>query len=197
MTRSPLLCVLLAACCLVVAACRPASTLPVLGPAPEFSLTDQQGRPFSSADLAGKVVVANFVFTTCTDICPALSGTMKQVQDGLRSARLLDGKAMLLSFSVDPEQDTPAALAAYAERFQADPTSWRFLTGDPAEIERLLVTGFKLGAPPRVPSASGRPEIVHTGRFVVIDPRGQIRWYPRGEEVDVGQLVEEVRRLAA
>ena len=181
------------------AGCRPAaSSLPVLGPAPEFSLVDQLGRPASSADLAGKVVVANFVFTSCTDICPALSATMGRARDGLEEAHLLGGKALLLSFSVDPERDTPEALAAYAERFGADPATWRFLTGDRAQIDRLLLTGFKVGAPqPIAATAGGRPEIVHTNRFVVIDPRGQIRWYPRGDEVDVAQLVEEARRLAS
>lgn len=178
-------------------ACRPASTLPVLGSMPEFALVDQQGRPVSSADLAGKVVVANFVFTTCTDICPALTATMGRVRDELKEARLLDGKAVLVSFSVDPEQDTPKALAEYGERFGADPAHWRFLTGDRDEIDRLLLTGFKVGAPPPAVSIDGRREVIHTNRFIVIDPRGQIRWYPRGDEVDVGQLVEEVRRLAA
>ena len=178
--------------------CRPtASSLPVLGSAPEFSLVDQQGRPTSSTDLAGKVVVANFVFTTCTDICPALTATMGRVRDELKQARLLDGKAVLVSFSVDPEQDTPEALAEYGERFGADPAHWRFLTGDRGEIDRLLLTGFKVGAPPPASSVGGRRDVIHTNRFVVIDPRGQIRWYPRGDEIDVGQLVEEVRRLAA
>ena len=183
--------------CLLVLACRPQSSLPVLAPAPEFALIDQQGRPFASAELAGKVVVANFVFTTCTDICPLLSGTMARIQDQLRPTGLLGGKVLLLSFSVDPEHDTPEALAAYAERFGADPASWRFLTGERAQVESLLATGFKLGAPRRVTAAEGRAELVHSNRFVVVDPRGQIRWYPRGDEIDVGQLVEEVRRLAA
>jgi len=178
--------------------CRPtASTLPVLGSAPEFSLVDQRGRPALSTELAGKVVVANFVFTTCTDICPALTATMGRIRDELKQAHLLDGKAVLLSFSVDPEADTPEALAAYGERFGADPAHWRFLTGDRGEVDRLLLTGFKVGAPPPALSIGGRREVIHTNRFVVIDPRGQIRWYPRGDEVDVGQLVEEVRRLAA
>lgn len=187
-----------AASCFLAAGCRPpASTLPLIGPAPEFSLIDEQGRPFGASDLAGKVTVANFVFTTCTDICPALTATMARVQAELRSARLLD-KATLVSFSVDPDHDTPEALAEYARRFGADPGAWRFLTGDRAQIEGLLTTGFKVGAPPPMArTPGGQPEVVHTNRFVVIDPRGQIRWYPRGDEVDVGQLVEEVRRLAA
>ena len=182
---------------MVSAGCRPTpSTLPVIAPAPEFTLLDQRGQPFSSADLGGKVVLGNFVFTRCSDICPALSVTMSQVQERLREARLLGSKAILLSFSVDPEHDTPQALGEYAQRFGAEPDTWRFLTGDRAQIDDLLNTGFRLGAP-RPVVGSSRPEIIHTSRFVLIDPRGQIRSYPRGEEVDVGQLVDEMRKLVA
>jgi protein SCO1/2 len=178
-------------------ACRPTSTLPVMAPSPEYTLIDQSGQPFSSSELAGKVVVTNFVFTTCTDICPLLTGTMTQIQSGLKQAKLFGNKAVLVSISVDPENDTPAALTAYAEQFGADTSGWRFLTGDAAEIEPLLITGFRLGAPPRGPAgANGRPEIVHTSRFVVADPAGQIRWYPRGEEVDPSQVIDEVKKLA-
>ena len=86
-----------------------------------------------------------------------------------------------------------ARISSLLPSSRADPATWRFLTGDRAQVDNLLLTGFKVGAPPPAP---GR-EIVHTNRFVLIDPRGQIRWYPRGDEVDVGQVVEEVRRLAA
>jgi protein SCO1/2 len=190
---------LLVATLVLAPACRPpASTLPVMYPAPELALVDQRGAPFSSADAAGKVVVTNFIFTTCTDVCPLLTATMARARDELRTAGLLGAKVLLLSISVDPEQDSPEALATYAERFAADPTNWRFLTGDRAQIESLLVSGYKVGAPPRAPSPAGGPSpLVHSNRFVVVDPRGQIRWMPRGDELDAGQLVEEVRRLAA
>jgi protein SCO1 len=180
----------------VVAGCRPKSTLPVLWQGPQFALTDQTGRPFSSTELVGKVVVANFIFTTCTDICPLLSGTMAQLRDELRAARLLGDKALLVSFSVDPENDTPAALAEYGARFGADPAEWRFLTGERAQIDELLTVGYKVGAPPRVPRPGAAPEVVHTNRFVLIDPQGQIRAVPGGDGLEVGKLVEEVRRLA-
>ncbi len=178
-------------------ACRPRSTLPELWQAPEFALTDQTGRPFASSELAGKVVVANFVFTTCTDICPLLTGTMARVRDELRSARLLGDKAMLVSFSVDPEQDTPTALAEYGARFGADPTEWKFLTGDRRQIDDLLTVGYKVGAPPRIAKPGAPPEIVHTNRFALVDGRGQVRALLSGNELDVSQLVEEVRRLAS
>jgi protein SCO1 len=193
-SRLVLLAGLLAAA--LVLGCRPASTLPVLWQGPSFALTDQTGRPVASSDLAGKVVVANFIFTTCTDVCPLLSGTMAHIRDELRAARLLGDKAVLVSFSVDPENDTPAALAEYGARFGADPAEWRFLTGDRPRIDELLTVGYKVGAPPRVPRPGAAPEIVHTNRFVVQDPRGQVRAVLSGDTLEVGKLVEDVRRLA-
>ena len=178
-------------------ACRPASTLPVLFPAPQFDLVDQTGRPFSSSHMAGKVVVANFVFTTCTDICPLLTATMAQVRDQLRQAKLLGEKAVIVSFSVDPEHDTPEALTTYGERFGAVPTEWRFLTGQRQAIDDLLIGGFKVGRPPpaaRTPG--GAPEIIHTNRFALLDPKGQVRALYNGEELNVQAVVDEVRRLA-
>jgi protein SCO1/2 len=182
---------------LVVVGCQPASTLPVLYKAPSFNLTDQSGRPFASTELSGKVVLYGFVFTTCTDICPTLTANMAQVRDGLRSAGLLPAKAALVSISVDPEEDTPAALATYAERFGAEPASWRFLTGDRQTIMDAMTLGFKLappGAATRTPA--GARDIPHVRRFVVVDPRGEIRWIPLGDETPPAQIVEEMRRLA-
>jgi protein SCO1/2 len=179
-------------------ACKPASTLPVLFLAPQFELVDQTGRPFSSTHLTGKVVVANFVFTTCTDICPLLTATMAQVRDQLRQAKLLGDKAVIVSFSVDPENDTPDALATYGERFGAAPTEWRFLTGQRQAIDDLLIGGFKVGRPPpaaRTPG--GAPEIIHTNRFALIDPKGQVRAMYSGDDLNVATVVEEVRRLAS
>jgi protein SCO1 len=178
-------------------ACRPASTLPVLFPSPQFELTDQTGRPFSSSHLTGKVVVVNFVFTTCTDICPLLTATMAQVRDQLRQAKLLGDKAVIVSFSVDPEHDTPEALATYGERFGAVPTEWRFLTGQRQVIDDLLIGGFKVGrSPPAARTPGGAPEIIHTSRFALIDPKGQVRALYGGEDLNVSTVVDEVRRLA-
>lgn len=181
----------------LVSACTPASKLPVLFPAPTFSLTDQTGRPFESSHLSGKVVVANFIFTTCTDICPLLTATMSQVRDQLRSARLLGDKVVIVSFTVDPENDTPDTLRVYGERFGATPVEWRFLTGARPAIDDILIGGFKVGRPPSVARSPGAaPEIVHTNRIALVDPKGQVRALLNGEELDIPALVEEARRLA-
>ena len=179
-------------------ACKPASNLPVLFPAPRFDLVDQTGRPFSSSHLTGKVVVANFIFTTCTDICPLLTATMAQVRDQLKQAKLLGDKAVIVSFSVDPENDSPEALTTYGERFGAVPTEWRFLTGQRQAIDDLLIGGFKVGRlPPAARTPGGAPEIIHTNRFALIDPKGQVRAMYGGDDLNVATVVEEVRRLAS
>jgi protein SCO1/2 len=177
--------------------CKPASSLPVIFPAPAFDLVDQTGRPFASAHLSGKVVIANFIFTTCTDICPLLTATMSQVRDQLRGAQLLGDKVVIVSFSVDPEHDTPDALRVYGERFGAVPTEWRFLTGSRQAIDELLIGGFKVGRPPPAARApGGTPEIVHSNRVALIDTKWQVRALLNGEELDIPTLVEEARRLA-
>jgi protein SCO1/2 len=179
-------------------ACQPKSSLPVLFQAPDWSLTDQTGRPFSSSGLAGRVVLADFIYTTCTDVCPLLSGTFSTVREQLRQSKLLGDKAVLVSFTVDPDHDTPDVLNEYGGRFGATPAEWRFLTGDRATVEDLLLAGFKLGRPQIGPRrADGSTELVHTSRVVLIDPKGQIRALYDGDSLDVSAVVDEIRRLAS
>jgi protein SCO1 len=94
---------------------------------PDLTLVNQDGQRVAVHDLlnADKPVLVNFIFTTCTAICPAMSATFAQVQQGLAGD---NAKVSMVSISIDPEQDTPAALAAYAKRFNAGP-QWMFLTG--------------------------------------------------------------------
>ncbi len=94
---------------------------------PDVTLVDQEGRRISLRELLStdKPVLANFIFTTCTAICPVMSATFAQVQQGLDGDQ---DKVKMVSVSIDPEQDTPAALAGYAKRFGAGP-QWVFLTG--------------------------------------------------------------------
>jgi protein SCO1/2 len=178
--------------------------LEVLWDAPAFSLTDQLERPLRSGELRGKVVVANFVYTSCQDICPGLSAEMQLLQGRLREDGLLGERVQLLSFTVDPARDTPAVLRAYAERFRADPSAWRFLTGPEDQLVPLIVDGFKLGvrALPLAGSAhaghtdgSEPAQITHSGRFVLIDREGRVRATYDGTELDRERVLRDVRRL--
>jgi protein SCO1/2 len=93
---------------------------------PDFRLTDQAGRSVTAADLRGQVVAINFIYTRCPlpDICPRLSANFAAL------SRKFAGRAMFLSVTVDPDYDSPAVLADYARRWNADPATWHFLTGD-------------------------------------------------------------------
>src|SRR6185436_3876170 len=115
----------------------------VLGGLPPFTLTDQRGQPFGTRELAGKIWVADFIFTSCQGVCPLLSERMAEVG---KRARHLGPDFHLVSISVDPERDTPARLAEYAARWGANPISWSFLTGPEQAIQATVVEGFKVGA---------------------------------------------------
>src|SRR5258706_13306310 len=109
--------------------------LPKIAPAPEFTLTSQDGAPVSLADFRGKVVATTFIYTLCTDTCPVLTPMMSFVQD--RLGRDFGTKIAFVSITVDPERDTPQVLKEYARAFGADLGGWAFLTGAPQAIREL------------------------------------------------------------
>jgi protein SCO1/2 len=139
------------------------------GAVPSFQLTNQEGKPYGSAQLAGKIWIADFVFTSCRGPCPIISSRMSELQKPLR-----DTDVHLISFTVDPETDTPEVLHGYAERLQAQPGRWDFLTGPKAALYDISRNGFKLGV-----AESGDEEgvPVHSTRLVLIDRKGTIRGY--------------------
>lgn len=148
---------------LSLAGCSSEKPLQILGDVPDFQLLDQDGKDFKGSVLEGHVWVADFVFTTCQGPCPRMTSHMRQIQDAT------DKSIRLVSFSVDPDNDTPAALSAYAKGFSADTSRWHFLTGDKALLSSLGKDTFKLG---------GIGESVdHSTRFVLIDGKGRIRGY--------------------
>lgn len=166
--------------------------LPVLGTIPDFTLTERSGEPVGAKDLAGDVWVADFIFTRCPDVCPALSARMAALRKQLAAA---GGEPVtMVSISVDPGHDTPEVLAAYAGRFGAG-TDWLFLTGPRPAIETLLRDGFKVafadGGPPTAP-------ITHSDRFVLVDRALRVRGYYHGtDQADVRQLAADIATLRA
>lgn len=145
---------------------------PVLGEVPAFRLIDQAGRELAAEDLRGRVWVANFIFTRCPDVCPTFTAKMAELQ---RRARPVGNAVHLVSFSVDPEYDTPERLAAYARAHGADARRWSFVTGASEDVRRAVVEGMKI-AVERAPDG-GWQSILHGTHFVIVDARGRIRAY--------------------
>lgn len=146
---------------------------PVLGRVPAFELTNRDGRTVSLADLAGRPWVADFIFTRCPASCPVMSMRLATFNQELPD----DLDLHLVSFSVDPEHDTPQVLQRYAESFDA-PARWLFLTGTRDAIYSLSKQGFKLGLDDSPQATAGGPEpILHSTRFTLVDGEGNIRGY--------------------
>jgi protein SCO1 len=165
---------------LLLISCAPkTSPLAVYNTVGPFALTSQSGERFDSAvALQGKVWVADFIFTTCTGPCPRMSSHMKQVQESLKD--LADVR--FVSFTVDPDNDTPTALAEYAKRYSAAAGRWYFLTGEKDTLHKLKREAFMLG------SVDGSLE--HSTRFILIDRLGRVRKYYHTDE---GNVVPELR----
>ena len=156
---------------------------------PQFSLTDQEGKPFTNESVAGKVWIANYVFTRCAGPCPTMTAEFARLAQSIPHPDV-----RFVSFSVDPEHDTPAVLKEYAGRFGADHSRWTFVTGDKSQIFRLATDGMKIAALP----ADANNVIIHSEKFVLIDRTGWIRGYYDLSDPDaMKKLPTDVRALAS
>ena len=158
------------------------------GTVPGFQLTNQNGQPFGSAQLSGKIWIADFIYTTCPGPCPMISSRMSELQKPLQKTDV-----HLVSFSVDPEKDTPEALRGYADKLQAEPGRWDFVTGAKSAIYKLSHDGFKLAVSDGR-DAQGIP--VHSTRMVLVDRHGQIRgYYDATEPEAITKLLADTNHL--
>lgn len=173
--------------------CRRGPELPALGGLPQFSLKNQQDAQFGSAQLRGKVWIAGFMFTRCPTICPRITRAMRQLQE--RAAN--EGRdVQLVSFSVDPENDTPAVLRQYARQYDADLSSWSFLTGDVETVKRTVVDGFKLALEGKADAGAPDFGILHGSHLVLVDRELRIRgYYASSDAARMQQLLEDAARL--
>jgi protein SCO1/2 len=146
------------------------------GTVPNFQLTNQNNQPFGSTQLAGKIWIADFIFTSCPGPCPMVSSRMSELQRPLEKTDV-----HLVSFSVDPEKDTPEVLRGYADKLKAQPARWDFLTGPKSTIYDLSKNGFKLAVSDGSEEA-GVP--VHSTRMVLVDRHGVIRGYYEATAAD-------------
>lgn len=164
--------------------------LSVFGTVPSFYLTERSGREFSKNELQGKVWVASFVFTHCSGQCPLLCEKLKRVQSRFR----FKDNFRLVSFTMDPERDTPAVLAQYAGRFDADPYKWSFLTGPKKDVDFLVQSGFRLAS--GGPGGEEPEGITHSFKLVLVDGYGRIRGYYDGlDDAAVNTLIKDTKVL--
>ena len=156
------------------------SDLAVHHQVPDFSLIDQRANSIVLSNLKGKIWVANFIFTRCVAACPLMTDKMKKLQE-----EFAESSVDFVSFSVDPEYDTPDVLFQYANRFGVDGNRWFFLTGDKETIYHLTQEGFGLAI------GQQDSEVLHSARFVLVDRRGQIRGYYDSNE---DEALQKLRR---
>lgn len=154
---------------------------------PAFELSNQRGEKFGSKDLEGKVYVADFIFTSCPSVCPKLTKTMERLQNRTKN---LGTSLQLVSFTVDPENDTPDKLAAFARGYHVNPTRWTFLTGSLANVESTVVKGFKI-AMGKEDVGEGLFSIFHGERLVLVDGDGNIRGYYEADDDGVATLIRD------
>jgi len=163
-------------------------TVSFYGTVPNFELVNQNGQLFGSAELRGKIWIADFIFTTCPGPCPMISTRMGELQKPLEKTDV-----HLVSFTVDPKKDTPEVLRRYAENLQAEPGRWDFLTGSQSVIYNLSRNAFKLAVSDGT-ADTGMP--VHSTRVVLVDRHGEIRGYYNATEPDaVTKLMADTTHL--
>ena len=170
--------------------------LPVLGQVADFTLTNQNGRVTTLADLRNQVWVADIIFTRCAGPCPRMTAQMKSLQILLPAA----SEAKLVTLTTDPDFDTPAVLKKYGEHFGADFNRWTFLTGSKKEIAGLAAESLKLSTVPVKPDErkDDADLFIHTTIFVVVDKHAQLRgvFETGGEGVDWTNSVQPRLLLA-
>ena len=163
--------------------------LPIIGKIPAFDLVDQNSKQFTLENLEGNVWLADFIFTTCSGPCPIMTERMGMVQHDL----LEIDKLKFVSFTVNPDYDTPEVLKKYAQRFDADVSTWSFVTGKYEQIQELIVEGFKMGDVEEI--------VFHSTRFALVDHEGNLRGYYSGTEPaeheiltrDIQSLINDIR----
>ncbi len=173
----------IAACLWAAALAAAAQPAPLAG----LRLQDHRQQPLAVPALAGRPVLLHFVFAGCSSVCPLQLQELRQLHDTLPPA--VRARIAILSVTVDPLSDTPAALAAFARRHDADRPGWHFVSGAPAEVHRLLdrLQAFEPGR--------HEPDAHRTALFLYA-PDGRLLQRFRGSPVDRARLADELQRLA-
>ncbi len=158
-----------------------------IGPAPDFTLTTQEGKRLALHDLRGKVVALTFIYASCADTCPLLTAKMVGLQKRLAAA--FGPRAFFLSVTVDPQRDTPDVLRRYAVAHGANLGGWAFLTGTPSEIREVA---RRYGVYYRKTPGG---DVDHTFLTSVVDQAGILRVQYLGVRFDPDELRRDIQTL--
>lgn len=157
-------------------------------PAPSFALTDQNGKPFHFKAASGKLVLVNFIYTSCPDVCPLFTANLASIQRSLDGGR--HSNYTILSITTDPVRDTPAKLKEHANAFKADFRSWHFLTGSPKDLAPIW-KAFGVNV-----QDLGNGQVQHTNLTTIIDGHGFRRVDYYGDRWRDKEVLKDLRRLA-
>ena len=159
---------------------------------PDFELTECRGKTVRKADLLGRPWVASFLFTRCKGACPRVASQLESLKD-----RLGRTDARLVTFTVDPEHDTPEVLKRYADVLKADPEQWSFLTGTQKDVYDLILHGFKMSVEQQTGAArTPGNEVSHSQSVLLVDAHGMVVGKFDGtNEVDMTKLATAIRKL--
>jgi protein SCO1/2 len=187
-----LLFLLVASLLLFVSACGNSSPIkdPLNYEVQSFQYTNQDGKSVSLEDLQGDVWVANFIFTSCTTVCPPMTAHMSELQDKI-AAEGLDAK--IISFSVDPEIDTPEKIKEFTEPYSLSFENWSFLTGyTQNEIEDFAMKSFKTF----VKKPDNNDQVIHQTSFYLVDQNGVVmKDYSGVENPPLDQMIADIKVL--
>ena len=170
-----------------------------IGPAPKYTLVDQNGKSFSSETLKGKVHVLEFFFSTCPTICPIMNQNMLSIEQKFFG----NPNFAQVSITINPEHDTAPVLKAHADALGVKSSQWYFLTGEKDEIFKLANTGFNIYAGENAKANGG---FEHSGLFALIDRDGNIRcrkddfgnpilYYDGTEAAGVEAIMQDIKIL--
>ena len=187
---------------LVVLGCQQEKKLPFLGPKevreqgdtlyhkiPDFKFLNQDSLWVSQKDMAGKIYVADFFFTTCPTICPKMKTQLLRIYDKFAE----DDRVRILSHTIDPEYDGVRVLKDYAKKLNINSPRWNLVTGKKSDIYRLGEKSYMVTAQEDANEEGG---FVHSGAFILVDQNRHVRGiYDGTKEEDVNHLIEDMTLL--
>jgi protein SCO1/2 len=166
--------------------------LPILSVLKDYKFTDENGKSFGSLDLEGKAYLASFHFTSCPTICVEQMKILQRVSKRVKGVK---SKFRLVSYTVNPEVDTPKVLFKKARELRADPFLWKFLTASKSETKELLIKGFKVPLGDKEIIEPNVYDIAHTGKLVLVDQVGQVRAYYSTDKASIDKLMIDLGLL--